>query len=217
MGGRSSLSGKGDLASHNTRVADLDPQDIYNPKGYFSGTDQLVNTSFSKWVKDADNGFGDLGRDFWSGTVNDYMEDSSINDELLTKGYWDLSYSDQMMVVDLDNWINHSKLSQDTILYSGLSSSKISAFKGKSSLYTPSYTSTSPDPVYAFGYTAGQGSNPTMLKIHAKKGTNIGKTYYEGTAGTEGVLARGSNFKVIKRTKGKVQGNDVDIIEVELV
>lgn len=207
MGGRSSSSGKSSIVNNNVKIANLDPNDVFNPQGYFSGTNQQVSTDLSKWVSDADESITGYGR-----AVGLYVANSSVNDRIMNNS---VTLNDRTLIDSLDSWIGNSKLSKDTILYSGLSEEKIKLFNSKKSVTVKSYTSTSPDPVYAFGYS--QSSKiPTLLKVHAKKGSKVGKTYYEGTSTTEGILGRNSTFNNIRKKVGKIGGNKVNIIEVDL-
>lgn len=171
------------------------------PGNYFSGTDVPVNISLKDWVKEADT----------KGVPNEvlrYMTNSSINQSLRNGS---TNYSNV-----IDSFTRSSTVPSGSVLYSGLSSAQMENFWNQSSgtvIQYPAYLSTSPDPVYARGYAS---NTDVVLKITTTKRTSIGKTYYSGTNGTEGILGRNTRYTIGKQYYSRIQGDRVRIIEITI-
>lgn len=178
-----------------------DENDVYDVKKYFEGTDLPVNISLKDWVEEVD-------RKGIPNAVSRYMDNSSINDDL-RKGQSNGS-------VQLDNFINTSKVNAGSTLYSGITSNETLSLWDKpegSKVRYKAYLSTSPDPVYARGYSL---NTDVMLKINVTKDTSVGKTYYADSTGTEGILGRNTSFTISKKYYRKVNGKKIRIIEVSI-
>ena len=182
--------------------------------GYFDGVTMMrADTNLNDWIDEA------ASYSSWEQRIlQSYVQDSSINSKLRDDPtYWD----DE--VGNLDTIIATHTLDKDTTLFSGLSNKSVanvdlSTIKTGDTFSIPTYLSTSPDPVYASGYALGSGnSEPTVLEIHAPKGTNIAKTFYDDVYGTEGVLGRHTTFRRIGDKIGSVNGRGVRGVVLEVV
>lgn len=196
---------KSGLLQENAKYAPSSA-DVTNPKDYFKDTSVKVNSSLSNWTKDAD-------KTGIPSEVYRYMDNSSINNKL-RKGT-ELTSADKSMVDKLDKFTRSGSVPKGTILYSGLTSDDMVKFwdnPGDTISY-PSFLSTSPDPVYARGY--GMNTD-TVMQITVSKDTNIGKTYYEGSTGTEGILGRNNKFKIIGESFETINGERVRVIKAVL-
>lgn len=208
MGGRSGVGGNLDKRGNINNIGP-NKDDVISVKDYIESANGLpITEDFGKWVREVENkGI--------SNEVGIYMEDSSINDRLL-KGTSALSDQDKRYIEKLDEFAKSSTLTHDTVLYSGLTDRAAQFWNSRREGSSPmwqSYMSTSPDPIYASGYTLASGAN-TMLEIHASAGTPIGKTYYDDSTGTEGVLGRLMRFKIGKSYSKTIDGEKVKIIRV---
>lgn len=183
-----------------------DTDDItVSAKEYFKDTSVPVNTSLAAWKKEADSkGIPDF--------VYDYMEDSSVN-EVLRSGE-PLSGEDKSLVSQMDTFCKSSSVPAGTILYSGLTSDdSVNFWSGKKGTQYPAFLSVSPDPVYSRSY--GMNTD-TVLQIETSKTTPIGKTYYEDSTGTEGVLGRNNRFEYVGESFQTINGDKVKIIRVRI-
>ena len=174
-------------------------------KEYFKDTSVKVNTSLANWKEEVDKkGIPD--------SVNDYMVDSSLNDTLRSGGQ--LKGGQRQQLESLDNFTTSSSVPAGTMLYSGITSAESLRFwEGKKEIKYPAFLSTSPDPVYARGY--GMNTN-TMLQIECSKDTKIGKTYYQDSTGTEGILGRNRTYQIIGESEEMVDGDKVKLIKVRI-
>jgi hypothetical protein len=76
----------------------------------------------------------------------------------------------------------------------------------------PAFLSTSPDPIYSRGYA----QTDVLLQIETTKETHIGKTYYEDSTGTEGILGRNHTYQYVGESEETINGEKVKIIKVRI-
>ena len=181
---------------------------------YFDGLSGMkVDTNLNDWVDDA-NEYTTSEQT----ALQRYVSNSSVNTKLRS----DPNYRDAE-VAALDRIIAGHTLDKDTTLFSGLSNSSIGnanfdTIKTGDTFTIPTFLSTSPDPIYAGGYTlSSSNSNPTVLEIRTRKGDHVAKTYYDNVYGTEGVMVRNTSFRVVGTKRGSVNGGSVRVIVVEVV
>lgn len=190
---------------------DSDRSDINT--SYFEGVENMpVNTNLNDWVDEANGEYTTWEK----GTLQSYMDNSDINSKLRDNP--DLANA---VTRNLDTIISNHTLDKDTILYSGLSNDSVKnlaldTLKAGDTFKIPAYVSTSPDPIYAAGYTLSGSGTPTVLQISAPAGTNIAKMYFDSAYGTEGLLARNSAFEVVSKRQGKINGESVRIVRVRI-
>lgn len=174
-------------------------------KSYFDNTSVEVTANLKDWVKDSDK----TGIPQVAGL---YMDDSSINDSLVNHST--LSSREQNFVNHMDKFTESGTVKAGTNLYVGLvSNDKISMWDKDGKIKYPAYLSTTPDPVYAKGYSI---NTDTMLKIEVTKDTKIGKMYYSDSTGTEGVLGRNNTFEKVGESVETIRGEKIRVITVRM-
>jgi hypothetical protein len=142
-----------------------------------------------------------------------------INEHLRGKRA-NLSPENKRIVHDLDNAIEHSKLTENTTLFRGqvMTPSEAAALKPGSVIHDKGYMSTSGSMATANAYTwatTSRKSAPVITKIRAPQGTSalpVSK-YSRAESENEVLLPRGSSLKIVSSEKR----NGTYFLEAEIV